>query len=375
MTTKEQFLKGKRGRYIGGVTLGLVLALGISFPMPWRLGGPKNYSRLMELIKHEDKEGPLLVFRDLDEGFDAEIHKANLQYLQEERGLLRKIQKDLDGGEIRWRLEGASQRLMFVPEVRQEYASLYQSYCHDIIEDILDATGLDNPYRKIGILLEERPDISDTHFGIEVFLVHNLAKESVSTYAFSNQEEKSVRMDLRSRQFTGEVGSFSTDIFIKEDGTFEFERAPYAIWQDSARIPYTALMVPAEETIHIALREHTEAVIKEDLQLKEARDPRDVKEIAEKWMAVEEAAVGGCVRQLLPGILKKYIPDFPESMIDEDLQVKGDFERYRHLVRGIEVVKDLGCENAINVYKEDPKAFRGLLSGLGGTTVEKGIQS
>lgn len=354
--------------------MALVVAVVISFLMPWRLGGPKNYSRLVELIKQEDRQGPLLVFSDFEEGFDAVSHKTNLQYLREDTGLLRRIQKDLDGGKIRWRLEGLSHRLLFVPEEREEYASLYESYCHDVINDILDTIGLDNPYQNIEILLQKSPDISDGHSGIKVFLVHNLAKESVATYAFSSQEDKSVRLDLRSRQFTGEVGSFTTNICIKDDGTFEFERAGYAIWQDSARIPYTALMVPAEETLHIALREYTEAVIKESLLLEEVRNPKEVKKIAEDWMAVEEAAVGGCVHLLLPGILKKYIPDLAESMIDEDLQVKRDFERYRHLIRGIEVVKDLGCEKAIDVYKEDPRAFRALLSGRGGSTTGEGIQ-
>ncbi|MFH1122765.1 MAG: hypothetical protein V1758_03810 [Pseudomonadota bacterium] len=354
--------------FLGRATLALLLAVAASCIMLWRPDRPKDYSRLVELIMIEDREEPLLVFSDFVDGFDAENYRANLKYLQEHPGLLREIQKDLDGGEIRWRLEGLSQRLLFVPEVREDYAALYESYCQDVINDILDKAGLDNPYHDIGILLEERPEISNEQSGVRAFLVHNLAKESLATYAFSNQEDKSVKMDLRGRQFVGEVGSFTTNIYLKEDGTFEFAREGYTIWQDSAKNPYTALMVPAEETMHIALREYTESAIKESLELRGVRDTDEVKKIAEEWMAVEEAVVGGCVHSLLPGILKRYLPDLPASMIEEDLDAKRDFKKYRHLKRGVEMVNALGYGKAIELYREDPATFKALLLGDGSVT-------
>ena len=53
---------------------------------------------------------------------------------------------------------------------------------------------------------------------------------------------------------------------IKKDGTIEFERNNYTIWQNSAQLPYNALIVPIEETLHIALRPHTEKAIQDELK-------------------------------------------------------------------------------------------------------------
>ena len=47
-----------------------------------------DYSRLVELIKLEDREEPLYAFNDFAEGFDEDSHRANLEYLEDHPGLI-----------------------------------------------------------------------------------------------------------------------------------------------------------------------------------------------------------------------------------------------------------------------------------------------
>ncbi|NIS15920.1 MAG: hypothetical protein GWN55_09870, partial [Phycisphaerae bacterium] len=132
-------------------------------------------------------------------------------------------------------------------------------------------------------------------------------------------------------------------------------------WQNSAANPYTALMVPAEETLHIALRGYTESAIRKAVEQSHQRSLKSVEKIVEDWMAVEEAIVGGIVYRLFPSILEERIEDLPPSRIEMDLIAKSQFEKYRHLEKGITVVEEIGYREAIRMYSKDPAAFRDLL--------------
>jgi len=319
-----------------------------------------DYSRLVELIKLKDRNKPLYVFNDYQETLDIDSHRANLEYLNSQPDLIRKIQVDLGGGEIRWRLTAFTQRLLFVPEKREEYATLFEAYCNDAIDYLLSKTKLNNPYRKMQTLLQSRPEISST--GITAFLVHNLVKEYVARYAFFNIKRKKITTELTGKIFTGVLGSYKTAIHLRDDGTFEFKRDRYTIWQNSASNPYTALTVPVEETLHIAVRPHSERVIKRDLESNGAKTiGKAEKKISKEWMAVEEALVGGVVHTLLPHFLEKYIYNLPPSAIARDLRSKGKFRKYRHLHKGLELVRTMGHRSAMAMYIDDPTEFKKLL--------------
>lgn len=120
-------------------------------------------------------------------------------------------------------------------------------------------------------------------------------------------------------------------------------------------------MVPVEETLHIALREHTERAIKDQLELKSVQGLGDLERIADDWMAVEETIVGGLVHAMLPQFLETHIHILPNSLVEEDIKSKMDFPQYRHLKKGIEIVKKIGCKKAVKIYKEDPAGFKNLL--------------
>ena len=320
-----------------------------------------DYSRLLELIQLDDQQQPLIVFNDFEEEFDKDSHRATRQYFKENPGLIQRIKDKLKGGKLRWKLKNLKHRLLFVPENRSEYAVLYKDYCLDVIHAILDKTGFTNPYDSIQTLKRSKPVRHEKNEGVTVYIVHNLAKEYVGTYVFSNQTDKKVKIELKGKLFSGDVGAYTSTLVMDEDGDIEFVKDKYTIWQNSAANPYTALMVPAEETLHITLRGYTESAIKRAVDQSQQRSLKSVEKIVEDWMAVEEAIVGGIVYRLLPGILEERVEDLSLSSIEMDLIAKSQFEKYRHLEKGINVVEEIGYRKAIRLYSKDPAAFRDLL--------------
>ena len=135
----------------------------------------------------------------------------------------------------------------------------------------------------------------------------------------------------------------------------------YTIWQNSAKNPYTALMVPVEETLHIALREHTQQAILESLEKEAVQGLKGARKIIEDWVSVEEGIVGGLVHSLMPRILDNYLDSIPTVLVEKDLAAKRQLIKHRYLKRGIEVVADLGYKKALHLYKTDPSKFRDML--------------
>jgi hypothetical protein len=350
-----------RRHFLGMIAMGGSYAILTSCIPSFLTSTPRDYSSLLDLITLEDKENPLYVFYDFNEDYDEQSHEASLEFFSEHPQLLDRIRRDLEAETLRWRLDHMEYRLVFVPEKRKKFAKLFEGYCHDVIDHTLEKTGLHNPYECVKTLLEERPEISDSKAGIEAYLVHNLAKEYVSTYTFLSQREKSVSIQLDGRIFLGELGSYTTNIYLKEDGAFEFVRDGYTLWQNSAKNPYTALMVPVEETFHITLREYTENAIGKQLRIDGANGIEEAKKVAEEWIAVEEAVAGGLVKAILPPFFRKNVTQLPDAFIQKDAEAKLRFKKYRYLQKGVQVVKQMGCEKVIHMYRSDPGAFRRLL--------------
>jgi hypothetical protein len=319
-----------------------------------------NYSNLIDLMKLEDKQGPFFALNDFEKSFDQDLHKASIEFFNQHPEIVKKIKSDLDNQSIRWRLKNISHRLMYIPETREEYAMIFERYCNAVIEDILKLMELKNPYINIHTLGASKPENSATN-GINAFIVHNLGKEYVATYVFSNKDQKEIAIELTGKILLGEVGSYSSYISVNKNGSFEFTRDHYTIWQDSAKNPYTALMTPVEETLHIVLRQYTERSIQDRIENSGVKTLKEVETIVEDWICVEEAIVGGLVYVLLPSVVEKYIPDLPDSMIESDIKAKSKFKKYRHLKKGIKIVEQLGFKKSIKMYQNDPMAFHNLL--------------
>jgi hypothetical protein len=321
---------------------------------------PRDYSRLLEFIKVDDRSEPLCAFNDFEVGFDEDCHRGSLEFLNDHPKLIRRIQLDLNDKTPKWKLERLAYRLVFVPENRETYANLFKTYCNDAIHYTLGETELNNPYEMLRTITEDRPEMPDR--GVAAFLVHNLAKEYVAKYSFTNKEGRSVAIELRGTVFSGEVGAYTTNILMEKSGEFSFVRDDYTIWQNSAKNPYTVLTVPVEETLHIVLREYTEREIEDQLELYSVQDLGDIERIADDWMAVEEAIVGGLVHTMLPQFLETHVHNFSNALVEKDIESKMAFHQYRHLKKGIEIVEQMGCRKAVKMYREDPSAFKDLLT-------------
>jgi len=319
---------------------------------------PANYSRLIEFIQLQDREAPLYIFEDYEEGFDTTSHKANLEYLNSHPGLIKKIRSDLKGTSLRWGLKRLRHRLVFVPEKRKEFAALYENYCEDVVRFILNKTNFKNPFYDILTLDQEKPNLATKTDGVMVFLVHNLAKEFQATNIFTSQKEKKAEIKLNGKIFIGDIGSYASQIELLENDTVAFTRNTYSIWQNSAANPYTALMTPAEETLHVLLRPYTEKAIEEKVMLLPQKTITAVKRITDEWIAVEEAVAGSLVHKLLPLFFEKHIPAFPAALIEADLITKMKRKKYRYLRDGIDLVEDIGYKYFLNRYKSDPDVIR-----------------
>ena len=347
-------------RYLSKKILLFSLVFFILCPVSQVFGSKKDYSHLIELIRLEDREKPLYVFNAFVPELENGCFKATFEYFKEHQTLVTKIKTDLQSSSISWELKDLEHRLLFVPETRYKFAELYERYCIDVLSFIFEKTSMQNPYTSLSTLNNELPDLSDDN-GVTAFLVHNLAREYNVTCIFFSPQNNKVKIKLNGKILIGEVGSYTTDIYLHDDGSLEFVRNNYTIWQNSAKNPYTALMTPVEETLHILLREYTENMIKDDILRNSVTTINGIKPIAEGWLAIEEAVVGGIVANLLPCFFEKYFPNFSYSLLEEDLQSKNRFDKYRYLKKGIGIVEKIGYMKAIKMYQNDTAAFKKLL--------------
>jgi hypothetical protein len=340
--------------------VGSAVLVAFLFMPPSSLPRTKDYSPLIDILKSQQKEEtPLVAFNAFEEAADREAPAVSVRFFNEHPGLLQDIRRDLGPGEISWRLERSRHRLVFVPERRERFARLFEEYCSHVVGYTLEKTRLENPYVEIRTLSEETPRVPEE--GVAAFLVHNLAEEVMGTFVFSSAGRGSLKVDLSRKTFLGEVGSYTTNILFQDPRKPEFTRDRFTIWQTTAGNPFTVLSVPVEETLHIALREHTHRAIREQFEAGDTQGAVDLERIVADWVAVEEALVGGVVYALLPGFLKNHAKNLPDSSIAEDIESRSCFEQYQHLKKAIEVVGELGCEEAIRIYKDDPGRFKALV--------------
>lgn len=304
---------------------------------------------------------PRYAFGGFETGFDPKIHAKNLEYLKTHPDLLEQIRSDLGGREFQWRLKSISHRLLYATETRTEYIAQFESYCRDVIDEVLCVLELPNPYLRIVTLTPESPFL-ETAEGFNAYIVSDLAKEYQATYEFSNTDDKTVTIELSGQYSTGEVGAYSSLLTIDNDGKIHFTHDTYTIWQNSARNPYTVLMAPVEETLHFLLRESTEAAIKRAVETRGCRSRKETETIVDDWISVEEAIVGGLVYHLLPPILERQVGPIPEALISSDIETKEQFLKYNKLGQGIRLVGTKGTKACLELYLENPEAVRDLLT-------------
>lgn len=317
---------------------------------------------LPKLLRTSERVAEFEAFTSFTEEYERTAHLASIEYLNSHPELIEKIRRDLGSEEIHWNLRQLSHRLLYAPTLGEQTARLFTDYCLKAIDDMLDLTDLDNPYASISTRLEDIPGPPGEE-GIRAIIVRDLAREYNARYQFSGTDKKRIEISLSGRIAVNEVGSYSSFLHYSEDkSSWEFSRNRQTIWKMTSANPYTVLMTPLEETLHIILRKHTESAITAAFDTGGEPPPIDqVRQTVEKWLAVEEAIVGGIVYHLGPEVIFKRFPDLPRKWVEEDLNSKDRYEKYRHLHKAIELIPDLGIKMSIDMYARDPETFRTLL--------------
>ncbi len=322
-----------------------------------------RFKNLPKLLHSSGQRGKFTALTEFDDRYEESIHTASIDYLKAHPDLVERIRKDLGSDKVSWQLEGVSHRLIYAPEANEEVGGLFADYCIEAIADMMRLTGLANPYSSISTRMDMEPGDPGAA-GIRAIIVRDLAREYVANYRFSGGSAKRIQIGLSGRIEINEVGSYSSYLqYLPETDDWSFTHAHRTLWKIDSANPYTVLMTPLEETLHIVLREHTEKAILAMIRADDAPYPHArVQDLVEEWLAVEEAVVGALVYTVVPEVVLKRIPDLPQEWIEADLSTKDGFEKYRHLRRAIEVVRQQGLRESIEMYSRDPKRFRELLA-------------
>jgi hypothetical protein len=360
-------------RYPRVVDIALMLGLSISIFLFSTHARAENQTRqwhhfenLLDFIRMEERQDPLVEFIQTSEGLDADLSLENRRFISQNEALLEDIRTELNSSTLSWKLRQATTRLMVVPETHPDYAALFERYCHAVIDHVLQKTRLPNPYQAI-TTLDGHPasPTQSVDAGITAYLVHNIAdvySEEYEFFAPIDTDDRSIRITLDNRTYRGEIGSYSSYLVIDENRQYRFEHNPYTLWRNSAEDPLNVLIAPIEETLHIALRGATEAAIKSRLTEQPPSTRADMEAVVEEWLAVEEAAVGGLVSALLPEILDRFLEGDSTADVMRTLSKRHAFDKYRYLDQGIEVVNALGLQSAIAIYLEQTCNFKTLLA-------------
>jgi hypothetical protein len=352
-----------RTAYLSLAVILLLLTAGLAGGDTGKKAEDGKYSPLVEMLGEKDGEVQFIPFTEFMPDQERTDHSTCVDYLQSQPDLIQRIRDDLGCEEVNWRLDAMSYRLLYVPEPRKEMAELFVEYSRETIDDLLARTGLVDPYHSISTVMEHGMEPFDGGKRIKAVIVRDLAREYKARYQFSGDTEKHINLDLAGRSSIDEVGSYSSYIsYSKKTDSWRFIRAPKTIWKSASDNPYTVLMTPLEETLHIGLRDATERVIMESIEVSEHLPTMtEVRDIVGRWMAVEEAVVGGLVYHLVPEVLITRIPELSETMIREDLKTKAEFDKYRLLPRAIEVVDDLGVRESVALFMKSPADMEHLL--------------
>lgn len=352
--------------------LWLLLMSGVSFAEQQE---PAPYRGLLAALQSAERSTTFIPFTEFVKDPENTDHPACMDYLGKNPGLIDKIRDDLGCEEIQWQLQGIDYRLLYVPEDRPEIAGPFIAYSQAVINDLLARTGLDNPYHSIATHMEREGDLTAGE-RVRAVIVQDLAREYNARYHFSGTTDKTISIGLSGQSSIDEVGSYSSYLhYDQASGDYRFSRDRLTIWKTGAANPYTVLMTPLEETLHIALRDDTEQAIRRSL--KQRNNPvsmEEAKAVVEEWLALEEAVAGGIVHHLAPEIIMARLPDLKEDLIQADLAVKAGYEKYQLLPNAIALLKEIGVASVVEHYRSSPEDLNKLLKNTPEERVDRPVE-
>ncbi len=309
------------------------------------------------------EELPFIPLTDYKNDCENSVYQAGIDYFNSQPDLISRIRSDLGGGEMRWELSDVSHRLVYLPEDRAITSEWYIRYCRNVIQDLLRKTGLEDPYSSIEFPNGELPGL-DSVEGVKALIVQDMGREYESQYCFSGKGRQKAMIRISGRILVNEVGSYSSYVQYSNDtGKWEVARDPFTIWKSRAKNPFSVLVAPVEETLHIGLREYTEKAILQALENIGEKDLEKVSVLVDEWLAIEEAVVGGLVEAMAPDLIGIRFPDHFERWHQAGLATKSKFKKYRYLDMGIRMVRSLGIRESCLQYAANPENLKQLLSG------------
>jgi len=304
----------------------------------------------------EGRETPLLVLQDYKSDPDAEIERHLRKQLPRRQDLLKQIQQKI-GFETRVRMaiEAIQVRLLFIPQSREAPANAYLRYCRDITDTIFRMNRMDSFYAAITCPETSFPAFSES--GITAFLVHRLAKEFQAICKFTAASGKNIKYTVSGSIYSNHLGAVDLEIQTPAPGRYELARKPFTIWQNDTANLYTLMAIPIEETLHYLLGVATDRALTHAMQARPPQSLAEARVLAEEWMAVEESAVGGLVNQLLKRYCTEHGISLPAPGNGDECAVP-PLQQYRYRQRGLQVVADIGFQDAMALYLESPTRFR-----------------
>jgi hypothetical protein len=318
---------------------------------------------LSELVTNEAMTAPLLPFRTLGIDPDGEIKAHIYRQVARQPGLMEHLKARLGADDpITLDLREIKVDLKYVPETRTHLAHAYKTYCRQAIAHTCKMAQVPSFYKGVFIPKSANPEIA-TGDGVSAFVVHRLAKAYKAICEFSSGGDKgSVKFKVSGAIYSTHLGAVEMDVEGLPDGSYRIQRRNYTIWQDHSDNIYTLLQIPVEETLHYLMGRHTDRQLRHQLLQNEVRQTAQVQELANDWMAVEEAIVGGLVEQLLPALIRRHELVLDAGDMQRSAEAKAGLPQYRYRDVGLRLVASMGAQAAIKMYQENPLAFRNQLT-------------
>lgn len=318
-------------------------------------------SDLAGLASAETLTGPLLPFRTLGEDPDGEIKAHIYGEVARQPGLMKRLKARLGADRpITLALKGLRIDLKYIPETRPALADAYRDYCREAVRHTCRMVQLPSFYKGVFVPRTANPEIA-TGDGVSAYVVHRLVKDYQAICEFTGSGG-SVKFKVAGAIYSSHLGAVEMDVEGLPDGSYRIARRNYTIWQDYGDNFYTLLQIPVEETLHYLMGRHTDRHLLHQLHQDAVRQTAQVEEIANHWMAVEEALVGGLVAQILPALIRSQSLRLADGDIQRSAAAKAGLPQYRFRDLGLRLVESLGAQAAMQMYREDPTAFQRQLT-------------
>ncbi len=310
---------------------------------------------------YNSPDKPLLIFRGFVQDFDPEVEMRLYHEIAGQQDLIERLRQRIQfGSRLSMKIDSIKTQLLFIPELRENFAAAYRTYCQEAVEFTCNRLNHPRIYRDIISLTRGFPKISTG--AVTAYLVHRLIKEYVATCTFSGEKGASVSYNISGSFVSSQLGAVDLEIVSPQPGIFSLKRKPYSIWQNDTANQFNLLALPIEESLHFIVGKTTDKHIAAKLLRGKDLTVSAVQQVADHWIAIEEAVVGGILHRLMKDFVNKNEIPLSSEAFDSSISKKGQLARYKYRARGVAVVKKFGVEETLHHYESNPEILISLLT-------------